>query len=119
MIIIKGENRKSIALAEYINNNVGQKKRVVLFDSIQVPNLQFHIKRDYGHYMFEHSFEELLDDLKNETAQELIKNTDVIVFMCHVTMEQLDKFDESQFSQDIIITAQTEDNIKIYDTKNV
>lgn len=118
MIIIQGKNRKSIALANYINHNVGKNKKIVLFDSVNVPNLQWQIEREYGHYMFSHSFEQLLVDLKDVNAQELIEDVDVIVFECNISKEQLSKLDESSFSQQIIVTVQTDNECKVYDTKN-
>lgn len=118
MIIIKGRSRKSIALANYINNNIGKDKNIVLFDSVKIQNLQFQIEREYEHYMFENSFEELLQDLNNVNAKELIKGMDVIVFECNISIEELSNLDELKYSQQIIVTVQTDDDCKVCDTKN-
>lgn len=118
MIIIQGRSRKSIALANYINHNIAKDKNIILFDSVGVPNLQYQIKREYNHFTFNHSFEELLQDLNNENAQEIIKDADVIVFECNIPKEELYKLDDSKFSQQIIITVQIDDNCKVYDTSN-
>lgn len=117
MIIIKGRSRKSIALANYINNNIAKDKKIILFDSVNVPNLQFQIERKYGHYMFEHPFEELIENLNNENTKDLIEDFDVIVFECNISPEQLEKLNNFECSQEIIVTVQTDEETKVYDTK--
>lgn len=118
MIIIKGRSGKSIALANYINNNIGKDKQVVMFDSVNVPNLQYQIEREYDHFTINHSFDELIQDLSNENAQEIIKDADVIIFECNISIEELKILDESKYNQQIIITVQTDDECKVCDTKN-
>lgn len=117
MIIIQGKVMKSIALANYINHNIGKDKKVVMFDSVNVPVLQYQIKRDYEHYTLSHSFENLINDLKSD-YQDLIEDADVVVFECNISLEQLGKLNESEFSQLIIVTVQTDDDCKVYDTSN-
>lgn len=118
MIIIEGKSRKSIALAECINNNIGRDKRVIMFDSVDVPVLQFQIKREYEHYIMKKSFEELIFFIYS--TKYLLRGADVLVFECNISKEQLQLFDKYQFDQQIIVTVQTDDiGCKVHDTENL
>ena len=119
MIVIEGRSGKSIRLANYINHNIGKDKKVIMFDSVNVPSLQWQIEKDYDHYMIAHAFENLLADLHDENAQELIKDVDVIVFECNIREEQLKALDKYNFNQKIIVTVQTDGDCKVYDTDNI
>lgn len=116
MIIIKGSNRKSLMLADYINDEVKEENKVIVFDLVDVTSLQFQIKREYEHVMYSGTFEELIQDLKSEDGQEIIKDFDVIVFECNITEEQLKLINESEYNQQIIVTVQTNEEVKIYNT---
>lgn len=116
MIIIKGSVRKSLMLADYINNEVNKESKVIIFDLVDVTSLQFQIKREYEHLTYSGSFEELIQDLKSEDGQAIIKDFDVIVFESNLTEEQLNLINESEYDKQIIVTVQTDEEVKIYNT---
>lgn len=116
MIIIKGSVGKSLILADYINDEVKEENKVVIFDLVGVTNLQFQIKREYEHLTYSGSFEELIQDLKSEDVQAFIKDFDVIVFESNITEDQLKLINVSEYDQQIIVTVQTDEEVKIYNT---